>query len=217
MSLNIGENPVLLILLSFLEIFLILIPALIASLIEKTTIKVEIKNMGFQPSQGSRVDFVVKMLLGSVIGEILFLSAGYIMFFYRDIIVKTIFGKDFILIGRNNTINTNPICIEPIQLFFLIILQFVVIGPCEEGFFRGFLIKKCEKKFKRIYSIIFSSICFSFYHMPPFLVPLETIITLFGYYFTLGIILSILFIKTDYSLFSCSIAHSVFNSLIFII
>ncbi|MFX1502753.1 MAG: type II CAAX prenyl endopeptidase Rce1 family protein, partial [Promethearchaeota archaeon] len=90
----------------------------------------------------------------------------------------------------------------------------IITGPCEEAFFRGFLIKKLKVKLKLSYSIIFSSIIFTLYHIPPFLVPLTTIITYFGYYFAFGVLLSLVFVYFKYSLIPCSVAHSCFNILI---
>ncbi|MFX1427840.1 MAG: CPBP family intramembrane glutamic endopeptidase, partial [Promethearchaeota archaeon] len=102
------------------------------------------------------------------------------------------------------------------QLAILIMLQIVLVGPCEEAFFRVFLINKFKEKVKITYSIIISSIFFTLYHVPPFIVPFTTVITFFGYFFTLGILLALIFVYFDFSLIPCSIAHSFFNILLFL-
>ena len=51
MAINLGKDPSLLIAITFFEIFLILIPALIASKIEKRPIIEEFREMGFQTIQ----------------------------------------------------------------------------------------------------------------------------------------------------------------------
>ncbi|MBD3342602.1 MAG: CPBP family intramembrane metalloprotease [Candidatus Lokiarchaeota archaeon] len=56
-------------------------------------------------------------------------------------------------------------------------LEVLIVGPCEEGFFRGFVLKKSENKLKNTSAILFSSLLFALYHVPPFLVPISTIIT----------------------------------------
>ena len=48
MTFDLGKDPIILISLSFLEILLILIPALIASRVEKKPFLEELKEMGFQ-------------------------------------------------------------------------------------------------------------------------------------------------------------------------
>ena len=147
----------------------------------------------------------------------MFFFGNYIILFFRDIIIRNIFGSEFVEAGEAGVISTSPILPNNIQLMILIILQIIIVGPCEESFFRGFLIQKLKTKLKLAYSIIISSFFFALYHLPPFLVPVTTIITFFGYYFTFGLILSLIFIYFDFSLIPCSTAHSLFNILILII
>ncbi|MFX1600330.1 MAG: lysostaphin resistance A-like protein [Promethearchaeota archaeon] len=113
--------------------------------------------------------------------------------------------------------STAPIQPTFIQLIILTTLQIIVVGPCEEAFFRGFLIKKFKIKLKLFYSIVISSTIFTLYHVPPFLVPVSTIITFFGYYFTFGLLLALIFVYFNYSIIPCSIAHSCFNVLLMVI
>ena len=209
MGFNLGQNPYFLILLTFLEIFLILIPAGIVSLIENKRFIQEIKEMGFQRADDFIwYNFGQKLLLGLSLGLLIFLLAGYIMFFFRNILIENILGTDFVQSGQKDSINTSPINPDIIQLLIIILLQIIIIGPCEEGFFRGFIIKKSELKITKVWAVIISSTCFAFYHVPPFLVPLNTIITYFGYYFTMGFLFSFIFLYSDYSLVACSSAHS---------
>ncbi|MHA2123195.1 MAG: CPBP family intramembrane glutamic endopeptidase, partial [Promethearchaeota archaeon] len=103
------------------------------------------------------------------------------------------------------------------QLIIIIILQILVVGPCEEAFFRGFFIKKLKERTKSIYLVLISSTLFAFYHVPPFLVPLTTVVTFFGYFFIIGVSLSLIFYYFKYSLIPVSVAHSCFNILILLI
>jgi len=214
MPIDLGKDPLVLIILSFLEILLVLIPALIASKIEKNSLLDELKEMGFQRNQTSLKKILLKVISGFLIGITFFLISGYIISFFVNFIVQIMFGAQFIEEGLNNAISTTPINPTIIQLIILIAIQILIIAPCEEGFFRGFIIKKSHKKIKLIYSIIFSSIIFSLYHVPPLLVPLSTIITFFGYYFSLGILLSLTFVLFKNSLLPSSIAHFTLNILI---
>ncbi len=213
MAINLGENPWILIGLMLFEIFFIVVPALLSSKLEKIPFKDAIKGMGFQKNE----DIFIKIVSGLSFGIIFFFFGNYIIIFFRDFIIGNIFSTEFVELGQEGTINTSPIQPNYIQLIILVILQIIIIGPCEEAFFRGFLIQKLKTKLKLTYSLIISSIFFTIYHIPPFLVPLTTSITFFGYYFTFGLMLSLIYVYFNYSLIPCSIAHSFFNVLILLI
>ncbi len=213
MAILLGENPWILIGLTFFEILLVIIPALISSKLENKPFTNVIRDMGFRKNE----DIFIKVISGLSFGILFFFFGDYLLIFFRDIVIRNIFGYEFIERGQEGAISTTPINPNFIQVIILIILQIILIGPCEEAFFRGFLIQKLNKKLKLIYSIIISSLCFAFYHTPPFLVPLTTVITFFGYYFTFGCILSLIFVYFNYSIIPCSIAHSCLNIFILII
>jgi membrane protease YdiL (CAAX protease family) len=215
MAINLGKDPSLLIAITFFEIFLILIPALIASKIEKRPIIEEFKEMGFQHKKKNLKNFTLKIFLGLLIGTLFFFFSSF-LYIFTNFIVQTLFGTQFVEQGVENAITTEPFNPTITQLIILITIQIIIVGPCEEGFFRGFIINKSQKKMKLIYSVILSTFIFTIYHVPPFLVPVSTIITFFGYFFTLGTLLAITFIFFKNSLLPSSIAHSMFNILILI-
>ena len=212
MTIQLGENPWILIWLMFLELLFIIVPSFISSRIEKKPIKAILHEMGFQKND----DIFLKVIAGLSFGILFFFIGDYIIIFFRDLIIKNLFGVQFVQQGQSGAITTIPIQPSLIQLFILIILQILIIGPCEEAFFRAFLIKKLNYKMKQSYSILISSICFAFYHVPPFLVPTTTILTFFGYFFLFGVILALIFIYFNYSIIPVAIMHSLFNILILI-
>lgn len=208
-----GENPWVLIGLTFLEILLIFVPAVISSKIEKKTFKQLLSEMGFQKNE----EIFIKIIAGLSIGILFFFLGDFLIIFFRNVVVENLFGTIFIEEGQQGAISTAPIQPNLIQLSILIILQIIIVGPCEEAFFRGFIIKKLKVKIKLGYSVIISSIFFAFYHVPPFLVPIATIITFFGYYFIFGVLLAFIFIYFNYSLIPCTTAHFCFNIFILLI
>jgi membrane protease YdiL (CAAX protease family) len=214
MSIDLGKDPILLISLSLLEILLILIPGLIASKIEKKTLVDELNEMGFQTKPTTLSRMLLKISSGLILGIVFFLLSDFIIFFFLNFIILNVFGAQFLEEGINNAISTTPVNPSLLQLIIILAIQIAVVAPCEEGFFRGFLIKKARKKMKLVYSILLSSLIFTFYHVPPFLVPLSTIITFFGYYFSFGILLSLTFVLFKNSLLPSSIAHFTLNILI---
>ena len=216
MAINLGQDPNILILISFAEILFILVPSLIAAKIEKTTFTVEVKKLGFIVKNPKLKNIILKIFVGILTGIFFFFISDLLLTFYMRFIIQNLFGAQFIEVGISNAISTQPINPNFIQSSLLIAIQIIIIGPCEEAFFRGFVINKSKNKIKLIYSIILSSILFAIYHVPPFLVPLTTIITFFGYYFTFGILLSLVFVAFKGSLLPSSIAHSSLNVLLLI-
>jgi membrane protease YdiL (CAAX protease family) len=214
MVIDLGKDPILLISLSFLEILLILIPTLIASKIEKKPFLDELKEIGFQLKPTTLRRMILKVIFGFLIGTIFFFISGYIITFFVNTIVSILFGAQFVEEGINNAISTTPINPTILELIILLAIQVLIIAPCEEGFFRGFIIKKSSKKMNLVYAIILSAFIFSMYHVPPLLVPLSTIITFFGYYFSFGIFLSLTYILFKNSLLPSAIAHFTLNMLL---
>jgi membrane protease YdiL (CAAX protease family) len=212
MTVQLGENPWILIGLIFFELLFVILPALFSSSLKKKSFMIELNKMGLQIND----NLFSKIISGLSFGILFFFLSDYLIIFFRDFITRNLFGSEFIELAQEGVISTTPIQLNAIQMYILIILQIFIIGPCEEAFFRGFLIKKCNLKLKLIYSILISSIIFSLYHVPPFLVPLSTIVTFLGYYFTFGLLLSSIYIYFDYSIIPGSIAHSLFNILLIV-
>jgi len=213
---EIGKNPWILIILIFFELLLIIIPTLIVCKIEKLTFKEELIEMGFKKNEDSLKILSLKITAGIEFGVIVYLTAGYLIFVFKFLIIENIFGSTFVKEAERDAINTTPLQPNLAQLIIIIILQLIIVGPCEEGFFRGFILKRCEIKAKSIYAILISSFFFAIYHTPPLLVSLATIITYFSYYFVFGLLLALIFKLFKNSLIPCSIAHSFFNILIII-
>ncbi|MHA1318368.1 MAG: CPBP family glutamic-type intramembrane protease [Promethearchaeota archaeon] len=216
MAIDLGKDPNILILISIAEILFVLVPSLIAAKIEKKPFIIEVKELGFNVKNSTLKNILLKICLGILIGFLFFFMSQILLTFYMRFIIQSLFGAQFIEEGIGNAISTSPVNPTFIQLSLLIAIQIILIGPCEEAFFRGFIINKSKNKVKLIYSIILSSFLFAIYHVPPFLVPLTTIITFFGYYFTFGILLSLIFVAFKGSLLPSSIAHSSLNVLLLI-
>jgi len=217
MAIELGANPLLLIILTLFESLFIIIPNLISSKIEHRSFKEEIIELGFKTKNDTLIKLSLKYFSGIFLGITLFMIADFILFFFKDILIANLFGTEFVRIGSENIINTNPINPSFPELVIIIILQLVIVGPCEEGFFRGFILKKCDKKMHLSLAIIISSICFSLFHTPLFIVPTNTIITFFGYYFLIGLLLSSFYILFNFSLIPSIATHSIFNILTLIV
>jgi hypothetical protein len=129
MAINLGKDPSLLIIITFFEIFLILIPALIASKIGKRPIIEEFKEMGFQLKTNSLKNFSLKIFLGLLIGTLLFFFSNFVFYFFKNFIVQTLFGTQFVEQGVENTITTEPFNPTFTQLIIIITIQIIIVGP----------------------------------------------------------------------------------------
>lgn len=216
MAINLGANPLILILFITLEILLIIIPNLIASFVEKKSFKEELVDMGFSLLNYNNKRFLSLISQGILIGFVFYFIGGWIFIFFVDVVIKNVMGIVFVENAIINAINVEPMNPQLIEIIIIIVLQVLIVGPCEEGFFRGFILKKIKNKSNYILALIISSFCFTIYHIPPILVPLSTIITFFGYYFTFGLLFGGLYRINKESLLPSMVAHSLFNILVLI-
>jgi hypothetical protein len=210
-----GDNPWTLIILTLFELLLILIPPWIASKIERNTLSAQLKELGANELARINIHQTKLLILGLIFGIGLFFFGGFI-YDLNILIIRHVFGEIFLKNAQENRILTTPIQPTLLQFIIILLLQIFVVAFSEEFFFRAFLIKKFNKKFKPFFSLLISSLIFTLYHTPPFIIPFITIITFFGYYFILGILLSLLYYVTDYSILQNITAHGLFNILILI-
>jgi membrane protease YdiL (CAAX protease family) len=190
MVIELGSNPWILIGLTFLELLFIIVPCFLASRIEKVPFQIELKEIGLKISKKLHYKSIIKLTLGLFVGFFFYFSSGYINFWIIVLVIQPLLGSEFVNNANQGAINTRPLQPNILQLFIIILLQIFIVAICEEAFFRGFLISKMEKKINVWITILISSTIFSLYHVPPFLVPLTTTITFFGYYFIFGIFVS---------------------------
>ncbi len=211
-----GDSPWILISITFFELVFLIIPPFIASKVEHNTLKEQLIDLGFSKSNDSVLEKVLKIISGFGLSIIFVVLANYLHFFFTYI-SELIYGIDYVDTAQEGIISTSPINPNFLQLVIIIFQQILIIGLCEEAFFRSFLIRKLNNKFRYSFCIIISSLLFAFYHVPPFIVPWSTIITYFGYYFTFGVILSIIFLFYKKSLLPVIISHGFFNSFLIMI
>ena len=103
------------------------------------TFKEEILEMGFKWSKEPFIRRIFKIFSGVLLAIGFLLSANYVIIFFRNIIFENLFGTEFIESADQGAISTTPISPNEIESLVIIILYIVIIAPCEEGFFRGFI------------------------------------------------------------------------------
>ena len=210
-----GNDNLNLIFLTFLELLLVIIPIIIMNLMDKKPLIVHLKSMGFDFSRFSYQEALLSIFEGIGVAIILFLIAGLL----TDVsftIISSIFGDAFIQDAVSNLIDVSPTEPSILELIIIIFLQFLIVAPCEEAFFRGFIFKKLHYKVNYIFSLVLSSTIFAFYHVPPFIVPYSTIFLYFWYFFTFGILLALLYSLNRELLLPCILTHAIFNTIVLI-
>lgn len=210
-----GNSNLVLIFLIFMELLLIIIPVAIIFLREKVPISDQLRSIGFDFSR-----YTYKKVIGciceGILVAILFVLIAELLVHISFGIVSSIFGDAYVQEAVTYAIDVEPSAPNTLELTVIILLQFLIVAPCEEAFFRGFVFEKLRIKFKYLYSLVISSSIFSLYHVPPFIVSMSTIILFFGYFFTFGILLAILYSLNRGLLLPCIIAHSIFNMIVLI-
>jgi membrane protease YdiL (CAAX protease family) len=151
--------------------------------------------------------------VGAGVGVGIFLSLfAYGLLFATFYAVVGIFGDNFYNTANSGSIDVSPEQVSIGEAIGLILINFVIIGVCEEYFFRGVLFVELKKVVNN-WSYIINGIAFSLYHIFPGIVPIQTTVTYFPYYFILGIFLCVLLDSQNNDLLSNIIAHGMFNSI----
>ena len=210
-----GSNNLILILITFLELLLLVIPIIFVYIFKKQSLFSQLKSIGFDRSKYNSKRVLICIFEGTLIAILFSLIASWLIY-SSIIVVSYIFGDAFVQNAINNAIYVEPTRATPVELTIFVILQFMIVAPCEEGFFRGFLFKKLNNKLNFSVSLLLSSTIFAFYHIPPCIVPFSTITFYFGYFFTFGILLSLLYSLNRGLLLPCIIAHAIFNTIVLI-
>ena len=197
-------------LLCCLEFIFIIGPILYYKFVQKENIRTSLFAK-FVPSKRTPLARLGDVGAGISVGVFLsFLATGLLYTTYYSII--GLFGEDFYNTASSGSIDVVPDTLSIAEVIIIIFINFFIIGVCEEYFFRGVLFLEL-KKYVKNWSYLINGIVFSLYHVFPGVVPIQTTVTYFLYYFILGILLCVLFDSQNNDLISNVIAHGVFNSI----
>lgn len=213
MGLELASSTLNYFLISLFELIFITI-ALLYFKIKKKNLKEEFINI-VSPKKLQKKSILIDILLGLIIG-IAFYYIGKLLINLTVYLVVLTLGTEFYLTGAGGQIDVTPPILNPIDLIITILISFIIVGFCEEFFFRGFLNREIGKTSK-IRGIILSGVFFSLYHVFPGLVPIQTTVTFFLYYLLMALLFTGLINYRKGNLLSSIIAHGTFNSIIFIL
>jgi len=159
---------------------------------------------------------IKRILLGLMIGFCFYYLASF-MISTTQFLVVSAFGEDFYRIADEGSIDITPNLISVPELLIILSVNFILVGPCEELFFRGVLFRDFKSAYGNKIAIVSSSLIFGIYHIPPFIVPFQTIITFLPYYSLMGFFLALIVNFQDGDLTSAITAHAFFNSFLMIL
>ena len=200
--------------LSCLEIIFLLGPAIYYKKARNESMNTSLLKRSF-PHKRSPLERLGDIGAGIAAGVFLYLIAyGLLIATYYGII--GIFGEDFYGAAISGSIDLSPDTIFIGEVICTILIYFLIIGVCEEYIFRSVLFLELKKVLGN-WSYVINGLIFALYHVFPGIVPIQTTITYFFYYFILGILLCVLLDKQNNDLLSNIIAHGVFNSIPLII
>ncbi|MHA1890427.1 MAG: lysostaphin resistance A-like protein [Promethearchaeota archaeon] len=200
---------------SLLEL-LFLLGAAIYFKIKKLKIQKEFKHRIKTPRISSKKQVLKETFIGASFGVILLLVGMAFQVLVKSLVVA-IAGSEFYNDATSGSVNTIPEKITFTDLLITSTIMFTLVAFCEEFFFRALIFRDLRKKVSQAAAIIISSSTFAIYHVMPGIVPLQTFITFFPYYFFIGILLCLLYEWRNNSLLTVVIAHGFFNTIILIL
>lgn len=125
-----------------------------------------------------------------------------------------LFG-DGVLAGAVGSLNEIVVSSrEPVDVVLYLVACFLVIAPCEELFFRGFMLDVLP--WRPPVSILVAAVAFSTYHVVTTL-NLFSFLLVTPYYLAWGLVLSALYRGTGGNLLFPVVAHGAYNFILFLI
>ncbi|MCP4763860.1 MAG: CPBP family intramembrane metalloprotease [archaeon] len=213
MGLNLAENTISFFIFSLLEL-LFLAGSILYFKIKKMDVKEEFKTRLFPQKRTSR-ERIADILMGIGIGIAFFIIGSFILDAITNVILYVL-GEDFYQSAAEGSVNVTPPILSIFDLIISILIGFFLIAFCEEFAFRGVIYKEFGELPKKK-GLVISGLIFAIYHVFPGIVPIQTTVTYFPYYFFMGILFVYLTYFRKNDLLSAIIAHATFNSIILIL
>ncbi|MHA1473774.1 MAG: lysostaphin resistance A-like protein [Promethearchaeota archaeon] len=222
MGLDVASSAGAFFLFSAAELIFIAIPMIVFKL-QKKDLKYEFRHR-IIPNEMLNRNFwfrLADIIMGIFIGVSFYYFGGLLANTIRKVIIQ-IMGQDFYNTAAEGSVNTTPPPPppDPLIIWTLIIIGviviFITVAFAEEFCFRGVLLKEFNHK-NKVFGVILSSFLFMLFHVMPGIVPWSTFLTFWLYYFSFGVLLSLVTIFQKGDLIVSIIAHGTFNSVIWIV
>ncbi|MHA1511498.1 MAG: lysostaphin resistance A-like protein, partial [Promethearchaeota archaeon] len=212
MGLDVASSAGAFFLFSAAELIFIAIPMIVFKL-QKKDLKYEFRHR-IIPNEMLNRNFwfrLADIIMGIFIGVSFYYFGGLLANTIRKVIIQ-IMGQDFYNTAAEGSVNTTPPPPppDPLIIWTLIIIGviviFITVAFAEEFCFRGVLLKEFNHK-NKVFGVILSSFLFMLFHVMPGIVPWSTFLTFWLYYFSFGVLLSLVTIFQKGDLIVSIIAH----------
>ena len=215
-------NPYFLIISSFFELIFILIPVLyVGRYLQNPTFKNRLGLLGFTVR-----NYDIKGIIKEILIGLGFAVSGILLVGIVSISIEmlyNIFGVE--IISTESDVELIVSSIDILSLILLAITMILIIGTSEEICFRGFMQKGLVKNLGKSWGILLTALIFSMIHLigvflllPDY--PLEFVLSfflLFFPYFSISLMLGLLFYWRNENLIAVIVAHGVYNAIAIIL
>ena len=221
MGLDIASSVWAYFLFCFSELLFIAIPMLVFKL-QKKDLRYEFRHRIIPNEMLDRNAWFrfVDIIMGIFIGVFFYYFGGILAFTIKKVVIATK-GEDYYNTATEGSVNTTPPPPPPSPLLIWgiiisgILIIFVTVAFAEEFCFRGVLLKEFNH-INKFLGVILSSAIFMIYHVFPGIVPWTTFVTFWLYYFSFGVLLSLITMFQRGDLIVAIVAHGTFDSIIWI-
>ncbi len=160
-----------------------------------------------------------KVFLNILIGlgaGCLFFLAGWGFSYLTNQFVTATYGAQILEEAQQGSVDLTPPAFSPVGITLAITGQYLLVGLCEEFFFRGTLFRNLFPQRQRLGAVL-SAGAFMIYHVFPGIVPWVTFAVNWPYYFSLGLLFALLAWSRHFNLIAPIVAHGTYNSILFIL
>ncbi len=169
---------------------------------------------GEHPTDKAAGQITLNILLGLGIGCLFFLVGWGIDVLTEQIVAAT-FGTQVLEDAQQGAVDLTPPAFSPVGITLAIAGQYLLVGLCEELFFRGALFRDLFPRRQRLGAVL-SAGAFMIYHIFPGVVPWVTFAVNWPYYLSLGLLFALLTWLRYFNLIAPIVAHGTFNLILFI-
>lgn len=170
---------------------------------------------GDQPTDTGAKTLATNVLLGIGMGGLLYLiGQGIASGMYE--LVLDVAGSAYYAEAQAGAVHVTPPSFSPLGSVLAISGQFFLVGLSEELFFRGVLFHELFPQRAKLGAVL-SSLAFTFYHVFPGVVPLETIVVNAPFYFIIGLLFAHFAWGRRHNLIGNIVAHGTFNTIFFLL
>lgn len=232
-SLNLEElsnlifNPYIIIITSLAELIFIFTPVLfVGRYLQNASLKNRLFLLGFTTREYDKIEVFKEILIGIAFALIGLLLVSVVSIL-AEIILEFFFGVEIIQdIGSSSgEFDTIILSSDIYSLVLLAIVMILVIGTSEEILFRGFMQKGLVRSIGKSWGIFMTALIFSMIHLIGIflLIPFDSTYFIISFllsffpYFTISLMLGILFYWRKENLIAVMITHGVYDALTIII